>query len=238
MDGFIALIVLIVLLFCNVNFINTQLGNMENRKLKSLICTTTNFVIVILFFLALPMVGGYSYSGMDDVIEIFFSDAESAWLPIFAIIGFTIFIIYFSAGAIECQKEIKYKHLKMQIIDVIKRHESSVDKTLSIINQYWKKETQIRKLISLLTETDISENSRKLMVCFDSMQNVVYQKEKGNIFTYLNHNQDTPQNYSDLLGYVKILSNDKKQTNELLKNIEKDIVSIAEMKVLIKDYEI
>lgn len=237
MDGLLGLLVLIALIFFNVSLNNTMLGELKNHKLKSLICTITNFVIVIVFCLALPMVGGYTYSGIQDVIDIFFDD-EVVGLVIPTIIGFSIFIIYFFIGAIECQNEIKYKYLKNKLIDILKQHETSVEKTLFNINQYWENEIQIRKLISLLTATDISENSRKLMVCFDSMQNVVYQKEKGNVFTYLNYNQDTPQNHSDLLDYVKILSNDKKLTNVLLKSIEKDIVSITEMKGLIKDYEI
>ena len=115
MDGIIALIVLVVLLYINYNLASNVTRNMRNPKFRSLIISIANFTLVMLFIICLPMVGGYSYDSFSDVVEVIFSE-DTAALPIVTILGFSVAIVYFSVGAssIQHNNRIKRKIEKYQ----------------------------------------------------------------------------------------------------------------------------
>lgn len=127
MDGIIGLIILAILLAVNYKFFGKVTSNLENKKMRSLIISIANFLLVLMFLFCLPLAGGYSYDNFQDVIDVFFNE-ETETMVIVIIIGFTAAIIYFSIGAYGtyrlkkinqeiayCQREIYY--MKNQIKD-------------------------------------------------------------------------------------------------------------------------
>lgn len=88
MDGVIGLIALVGLLFFNYYLVGNLTHGLTNQKLRALTMSVANFVLVLLFIVCLPMVGGYSYDGIQDIIDVF--DGETATLLSIAILGFLI----------------------------------------------------------------------------------------------------------------------------------------------------
>lgn len=140
MEGVIGLIVLVGLLFLNYNIVNSATENIKNRKLRSLIMSIANFLLVMLFVVVLPMVGGYTYDSFQDVLNVLFSEGTAAMLTI-TIIGFSIAIIYFSVGAysiwFEDRIKSKISYYKDELIQLEKQVQSieNIAKILMLIEQ-------------------------------------------------------------------------------------------------------
>ena len=97
MEGIIGLAVLIVLLVVNYSLVSSATKNISNHKLRSLIMSIANFILVMLFVIILPVTGGYSYSSFQDMIDVLF-DEETAILLTITIIGFIVAISYYTVG--------------------------------------------------------------------------------------------------------------------------------------------
>lgn len=110
MDGIIASVFLVVLLIPNYYLVSSATGSIANTKLRSLIIALANFVLVMLFFICLPLIGGYSYDSFQDVLSVIFSE-DTAALPIITIVGFSIAKIYFATDtySIENVNRLKRK---------------------------------------------------------------------------------------------------------------------------------
>lgn len=108
MEVVIALIVLVVLLIFNYKLVSAATENIANKKLRSLIMSLENFALVILFYIILSLVGGYSYDSFQDVLDLFFNE-EIAASSIIIIVGFTIAIIYFAIGTYSIEKVNRLK---------------------------------------------------------------------------------------------------------------------------------
>lgn len=106
MEGIIGLVVLIVLLAFNYELFSNITKNISIKNLRSLIVTIANFILVMLFFIALPIVGGYDYENVQDVLDVLFDDSTS-YLTVITIVVFCAFIIYYIYGIFKELQENK-----------------------------------------------------------------------------------------------------------------------------------
>lgn len=98
-QGVLGILALVLLLYLNYRLISSATQKITIQNLKSLILSITNFVLVMSYFIILPIVGGYSYSSCQDMIDNLFTEKYRI-LPIITIIGFSIAIAGFAFGTI------------------------------------------------------------------------------------------------------------------------------------------
>lgn len=89
------ILALVLMLIVNYRLVSSATKKIKIKNLQSLIMSISNFVLVMSYFIILPITDGYSYSSFQDMIDKLFAEGYRI-LPITTIIGFSIAIAGFA----------------------------------------------------------------------------------------------------------------------------------------------
>lgn len=215
-----AIILLVALLAYSRYVISNLMQNCSNTKFKSLIYTISNFVIVMMIIICLPLFFGlrYIYNDPKNMINFFFGNVSLSLIVIIPILCFGIATIYFAKGAYEIHCLNREKATQDKIDDIVlsftpdKIQIMSRTRILSVDSRF------INKEVVSLVRTYKSKLKEKVPPCLeiDSMINRILSCDDCNSvceeYAYLQKNLST-------LSQLKSIS-DKKHNDLFSRKIQ------------------